>query len=73
MQHKAKATSKQTQMNILITLEDKKKLWPKMKHGFHFYTPFLSLTLNSASTSLSDGGCLRTLNLKLLRTGCKFS
>jgi hypothetical protein len=44
-----------------------------MKHGFHFYTPFLSLTLNSASTSLSDGGCLRTLNLKLLRTGCKFS
>jgi hypothetical protein len=36
------------------------------------YTPSLSLTLNSASTSLSDNNFLKTLNLKLLKIGCKF-
>jgi hypothetical protein len=43
-----------------------------MKHELHYYTPFLSLTLNNASASLSDNGCLKTLNLKLSITRCKF-
>jgi hypothetical protein len=50
-------------------------MWPKMKHGLHFYTCSLSLTLNSAFTSLSGGlggDCLGTLNPKLLRIRCKF-
>jgi hypothetical protein len=36
------------------------------------YKPSLSLTLNSASTSLSDNNCLKTLNFKLLKIICKF-
>jgi hypothetical protein len=51
MPYKVRATSTQTQMSIPTTLEDKKKLWQKMKHGLHFYTPYLPLTLNNASTS----------------------
>jgi hypothetical protein len=43
-----------------------------MKHGLHFYTCSLSLSLNNASTSLSNDGYLGTLNLKLPRTRCKF-
>ncbi len=43
-----------------------------MKRGLDFYTIALSLTLNSASSSLSDDGYLGTLNLKLPKTGCKF-
>ncbi len=72
MQHKARATSKQTQMNIPITPEDKKEIVTKNEAWASLYTPSLSLPLNSASASLSDGGCLGTLNLKLSRTGCKF-
>lgn len=44
-----------------------------MKHGLDFYAVALSLTLNSASSSLSDDGYLRNLNLKLPKTGCKFA
>jgi hypothetical protein len=75
MQHKARATRNKHKWTLLITttLENKKKLWPKMKHGFHFYTTFLSLTLNNASVSLNNGGYLGTLNLILLRSKCKFS
>ncbi len=42
-----------------------------MKLMLHFYTVSLSLTLNNASASLSNGDCLGTLNLKLPITGWK--
>jgi hypothetical protein len=44
-----------------------------MKHGFHYYTCFLSPTLNNTSTSLGGDDYLGTLNPKLSRTKCKFS
>jgi len=73
MQHKARVTRNKHKWTSLITttLEDKNKLWPKLKHGLHFYTIYLSLTLNSASASLSgDNIYLGTLNLKLPKIGC---
>ncbi len=45
----------------------------KMKHGLHFYTDCLSLTLNNAFASLGDFNILRTVNPKLSWTGWKFS
>jgi hypothetical protein len=44
-----------------------------MKHGLHFYTCYLSLTLNNALTSLGNNGCLGTLNLKLQKLKDKVS
>jgi len=44
-----------------------------MKHGLHFYTFSLSLTLNNTFASVGSNGYLGTLNLKLLGIRCKFS
>jgi hypothetical protein len=49
------------QKNVFVT---------KNEARLHFYTTSLSLTLNNTFASLSDGGCLGTLNLKPSRTGC---
>ncbi len=43
-----------------------------MKHGLHFYTRSLSLTLNNTFASLGNDNYLGTPNPKLLKTGCKF-
>jgi hypothetical protein len=68
-----KSITNKHKMSITRALEDKKKsLWPKMKLGLHFYTLFLSLTLNSTSTSLDDNDCLGTLNLKLTQIDGNF-
>jgi hypothetical protein len=61
-------------MNITRALEDPKKVTMNKNEAYaHFYTLSLSLTLNSASTSLGHDDCLGTLNPKLPRTGWKFS
>jgi hypothetical protein len=66
-------SNKQTNTNEhTYSTRRQKKIVTKNEAWASFYTPSLSLTLNSVSTSLSDNSCLRTLNLKLLKIGCNF-
>jgi hypothetical protein len=51
-------------MNITRALGNKK---------IHFYTRYLSLTLNNTFASLGSDGCLGTLNLKLPKIEDKFN
>jgi hypothetical protein len=54
-------------MNIPPTLENKFfKIVTKNEARFHFYTHFLSLTVNNASPFLRDDNCLGTLNYREL-------
>jgi hypothetical protein len=76
MQHKARMMlSKQTKNeHHYNTRRQKKCLYDqKMKHGLHFQTHSLSLTLDNAFASLGNNSDWGTLNLKLSRTECKFS
>jgi hypothetical protein len=60
-------------MNITRALEDNKKIiMTKNEAWASFLYTFLSLTLNSTSSSLGGDGCLGTLNPKLLKIGWKF-